>query len=141
MSSKNDYSLQIYPDAQVHTTVSFFLLQLQIIVLHTPMPLNCTKRSRLRTSLLDFSLSSNQILDMIMSMFHIFSQEVIVKGNSRNYVFVRKNYLCANSLIHNYFMNVAYLVKETNRFVCNIVMDVYGGSSSFSNFKFLLGRV
>ncbi|XP_076898353.1 lysM domain receptor-like kinase 3 [Bidens hawaiensis] len=96
-----------------------------------PTPLNCTEPSRLCTSFLAFTPSSNQTLDIIMSMFDVLPHDLTIEGNGRNYVFVRKNCSCSSS--YNYLTNTTYTVRKTGGSVHDLVVDAYGGLAYMSN--------
>ncbi|KAL4583809.1 hypothetical protein LXL04_008393 [Taraxacum kok-saghyz] len=130
-----DYSLQKHTQILKFILLFLSLSQLQTLCSANPTPLNCTETSRLCTSFLAFSPSPNQTLDVIMSMFDVFSHDVTVEGNGRNYVFVRKNCSCSNSPVHNYLTNTTYTVRQTGGSVYDIVIDAYGGLAYLWNFS------
>lgn len=78
-----------YLDAQVHTIVSF-----PFGITNTILPLYCTKTPRLCNSFLVFSVSSNQTLDMIISMFHAFSQRYSWRQQSQPCFWLDEQFMC-----------------------------------------------
>ncbi|CAI9260960.1 unnamed protein product [Lactuca saligna] len=104
-----------------------FASQLQKPSYANTAPLNCTETSRLCTSFLAFSLSPNQTLAVIMSMFDVLPQDVTLEGNGRDYIFVRKNCSCSNSPVPKYLTNTTYTVRKDGRSLYRMVVDAYGG--------------
>ncbi|KAL8256718.1 hypothetical protein R6Q59_028759 [Mikania micrantha] len=130
-----DSSIQKYLQMFKLLLLLILVSQLQTRCSAYPTPLNCTETSRLCTSFLAFSPSSNQTLDVIMSMFDVLPNDVTVEGNGRNYVFVRKNCSCTNSPAHNYLTNTTYTVRKNGGSVYDLVIDAYGGLAYLSNFS------
>ncbi|KAD2806215.1 hypothetical protein E3N88_39592 [Mikania micrantha] len=74
-----DSSIQKYLQMFKLLLLLILVSQLQTRCSAYPTPLNCTETSRLCTSFLAFSPSSNQTLDVIMSMFDVLPNDVTVE--------------------------------------------------------------
>lgn len=109
-----------------------FILDLRILCLSYPTPLNCTDTNRLCTSFLAFKPNSEQTLPVIQSMFDVLPQDITIEGSGKDYIFIKKNCSCS-TVSKKYLTNTTFTVRENNGSVYNMVMEVYDGLSYFSS--------
>ncbi|XP_052180954.1 lysM domain receptor-like kinase 3 [Diospyros lotus] len=117
--------------------VLILLVQSQSLILRTSSasfsaPLNCTDTNRLCSSFLAFKPRPDQTLAVIQSMFDVLPGDVTAEGNSRDYVFVRKNCSCAPAM-KKYVTNTTYTVPQNGGSVYDMVVEAYDGLAFLPN--------